>query len=86
VINVERPISDIWRVFWMKYKMTLKTSAYAVGDIVRVSTAAPRDYRRRSGIVSEIGPGKAEYRIEFEDGDTPTTGYLAAAWLEATGK
>lgn len=29
---------------------------------------------------------RPEYRIEFEDGDTPTTGYLAAAWLEATDK
>ena len=61
--------------------MTVKLQTYAVGDTVRVSSAAPKDYRGRTGIVTEVGPNDAEYRIEFEDGDRPTTGYLAAAWL-----
>ena len=39
------------------------------------------DYQGRSGIITEIGPGDGEYRIEFEDGDRPTTAYLSAAWL-----
>ena len=61
--------------------MTVHTSSYAVGDIVRVSSAATPDYKGRTGIVTEIGPGDGEYRIEFEDGNRPTTGYLKAAWL-----
>ena len=61
--------------------MALTTRPYAVGDVVRVSPVAPVDYKGRTGIVTEIGPGDGEYRIEFEDGDRPTTGYLIAAWL-----
>jgi hypothetical protein len=62
-------------------QMTVKAHTYAVGDTVRVSSAAPPDFRGRTGIVTEVGPDDAEYRIEFEDGDRPTTGYLSAAWL-----
>ena len=54
---------------------------YAVGDAVRVSSDAPGDLKGRTGIVTEIGPGDGEYRIEFEDGERPTTAYLAAVWL-----
>jgi hypothetical protein len=61
--------------------MMTRTPAYTVGDAVRVSPAAPLEYRGRRGIVTEIGPGDGEYRIEFEDGDRPTTAYLSAAWL-----
>ncbi len=61
--------------------MALKTRPYAVGDVVRVSSVAPPDYKGRTGIVTELGPGDGEYRIEFEDGDRPTTGYVLAAWL-----
>ena len=61
--------------------MALTTRPYAVGDVVRVSPVAPVEYKGRTGIVTEIGPGDGEYRIEFEDGDRPTTGYLIAAWL-----
>lgn len=61
--------------------MTTKKPSYTVGDTVRVSSAAPADYQGRNGIITEIGPGDGEYRIEFEDGDRPTTAYLSAAWL-----
>ncbi len=61
--------------------MALTTRPYAVGDVVRVSPVAPVEYKGRTGIVTEVGPGDGEYRIEFEDGDRPTTGYLIAAWL-----
>jgi hypothetical protein len=61
--------------------MTLNTTPYGVGDSVRVLPAAPPEYKGRSGIVTEVGPGKGEYRVEFEDGNTPTTGYLPAACL-----
>ena len=61
--------------------MALTTRPYAVGDVVRVSPVAPVEYKGRTGIVTEIGPGDGEYRIEFEDGDRPTTGYVIAAWL-----
>ena len=61
--------------------MTPKNPSYTVGDMVRVSPAAPPDYKGRTGIVTEVGPGDGEYRIEFEDGDRPTTAYLSATWL-----
>ena len=61
--------------------MTVKSEPFAVGDVVRVSPAAPLDYKGRTGIVTEIGPGDGEYRIEFEDGERPTTGYLPATWI-----
>jgi hypothetical protein len=61
--------------------MTVKTATYVVGDVVQVSGDAPRDYKGRRGIVTEIGPGEREYRVEFEDGDRPTTGYLPIQWL-----
>jgi hypothetical protein len=68
-------------LFGLGREMTERTRQFDVGAIVRVSSAAPVDYKGRTGIVTEIGPGDAEYRIEFEDGALPTTGYLAAAWL-----
>ena len=61
--------------------MAAKTLQLDVGATVRVSPAGPLEYRGRTGIVTEVGPGEAEYRIEFEDGGLPTTGYLAGAWL-----
>ena len=61
--------------------MTPPNPSYTVGDMVLVSSVAPPDYRGRTGIVTEVGPGDGEYRIEFEDGDRPTTAYLSAAWL-----
>lgn len=59
--------------------MTIKSEPFGVGDVVRVLPSAPIDYKGRLGIVTEIGPGDSEYRIEFEDGERPTTGYLPAA-------
>jgi hypothetical protein len=61
--------------------MAGNTTHFAVGDVVRVLSNGPGDFKGRTGIVTEIGPGEAEYRIEFEDGERPTTGYLAAACL-----
>jgi hypothetical protein len=61
--------------------MTVKSKPFVVGDMVRVSAAAPADYKGRIGIVTEIGPNDDEYRVEFEDGERPTTGYVVAAWL-----
>ena len=55
---------------------------FRVGDSAYVNDHAPGDYRKRTGISTDICPGKSEYRIEFEDGQTPTTGYLASSWLE----
>ena len=71
-----------WCTFWIKVRqMTVKSELIAVGDVVRVSPAAPLDYKGRTGIVTEIGPGDGEYRVEFEDSERPTTGYLPATWL-----
>ena len=54
----------------------------SVGDQVLVNDHASGDYRRRVGIITEVGPGTSEFRIEFEDGRRPTTGYLIAGWLD----
>jgi hypothetical protein len=55
---------------------------FAIGDSTRVNDHGPSDYRDRLGLVTEIGPEKNEYRVEFEDGQTPTTGYLMSWWLD----
>jgi hypothetical protein len=55
---------------------------FAIGDRVRTSAQAPRDYRQRDGTVTEIGPGESEFRVEFEDGRRPTTGYLVSSCLD----
>ena len=54
---------------------------FSVGDQVLANDHAPGDYRRRGGIITEVGPGTSEFRIEFEDGRLPTTGYLLSEWL-----
>ncbi len=41
----------------------------------------PEGYCDRTGTVTEIGPGESEYRVEFEDDQRPTTGYLSSACL-----
>jgi hypothetical protein len=55
---------------------------FVIGDRVRANPQAPRDYRRREGTITEIGPGASEFRVEFDDARQPTTGYLMAPWLE----
>ena len=56
--------------------------SFALGDRVRANGQAPSDYRHRVGFITEIGRSDAEYRVEFDDGLQPTTGYLVARWLE----
>ena len=34
---------------------------FSVGDSAYVNDQAPADYRERTGIITEIGPGKSEY-------------------------
>jgi len=58
---------------------------FSVGDPVLVNDHAPGDYRRRTGIITEVGPG-TEFRIEFEDGRQPTTGYLISEWLNRVNR
>lgn len=55
---------------------------FAIGDDVKTRSAAPSGYRNRHGVITEIGAGGTEYRVEFEDGLRPTTAYLLATWLE----
>src|ERR1051325_1686771 len=55
---------------------------FEIGDPARATNKAPTDYRGRSGLITEAGPGKSEFRIEFEDGKRPTTGYLRSWWLD----
>ena len=55
---------------------------FQVGDRARANDQAPTDYRRREGFVTETGPGRSEYRVEFDYTMQPTTGYLMSWWLE----
>ena len=55
---------------------------FQVGDRVRVNRKAPADYVDRVGTITELGPGESEYRVEFEDGQMPTTGYLSDTCLD----
>jgi hypothetical protein len=64
----------------------IRESELALGDTVEIAPDAPAEYRRRIGFVTELGPGGREYRIEFEDGETPTTGYLKAECLRKTSR
>jgi hypothetical protein len=59
-----------------------RKAKFSVGDRARPNKHAPSDYLGRDGMVTEIGPGKSEYRVEFEDGRQPTTGYLMSWWLD----
>ena len=52
------------------------------GDRVRANDRAPHEYRGRDGTITEIGPGEPEFRVEFDDGRQPTTGYLMSSWLD----
>jgi hypothetical protein len=61
---------------------TKEPAEFAIGDRVRTNALAPREYRRRDGTVTEIGPGASEFRVEFEDGRRPTTAYLLASCLD----
>ena len=62
--------------------MPKKNAAAIIGSRVRVNDHAPSEYKSREGFVTELGPGQSEYRVEFDDGLKPTTGYLTAGWLE----
>jgi hypothetical protein len=64
--------------------MTLQPARkFVIGDRVCANGKAPTEYRERVGFVTEIGPGDNEYRVEFDDGTAPTTGYLLMSWLGA---
>lgn len=54
---------------------------FAIGDQARGNEHAPNEYRDRVGRVTEIGPGKSEYRIEYDDDGQPY-GYLMSWWLD----
>jgi hypothetical protein len=57
-------------------------STFSIGDRVRANDRAPHEYRGRDGTITEIGPGQPEFRVEFDDGRQPTTGYLMSSWLD----
>ena len=59
-----------------------ESTNFQVGDRVHVNNRAPADYADRVGTVTELGPGESEYRVEFEDGQMPTTAYLSATCLD----
>jgi hypothetical protein len=51
------------------------------GDSVFVNNRAPAEYRGRRGIITEVTIGETEFRVEFDDGRRPTTGYVKSEWL-----
>lgn len=51
-----------------------------LGDRARANDQ-PGDYRHRVGTVTEIGPSKSEYRLEYDDDGQPN-GYLMSWWLD----
>jgi hypothetical protein len=54
---------------------------FQIGDHVRANDNAPSDYRAHVGVVTEIGPGKSEYRVEYNDSGH-AYGYLMSWWLD----
>ncbi len=55
---------------------------FAIGDRARANENAPGDYEDRIGIITEVGPGRAQYGIRFADGREPSTGHLMSWWLD----
>jgi hypothetical protein len=57
---------------------------FQIGERARCNEQAPGDYRERIGTITDSGPNKSEYRVEFTDGDQPLHGYLMSWWLDRT--
>ena len=53
-----------------------RSRKFQLGERVCANADAAGEYRARCGFVTELGPGRSEYRVEFDDGQRPTTGYL----------
>jgi hypothetical protein len=70
------------RVLKSHAKKPLRKPKLSVGESARANNEAPAEYRNRIGIITELGPGRTDYRVEFEDGHRPTTGYLRSRWLD----
>jgi hypothetical protein len=51
------------------------------GAEIVANEQAPPEYRGRHGIISEVTVGGTEFRVEFDDGLRPTTGYLKSEWV-----
>lgn len=58
-----------------------RSPRFHIGDAVVPNDSAPKEYRGRPGRVTEVGISAFDYRVEFEDGLLPTTGYLKTTWL-----
>ena len=54
---------------------------FGEGDLVIANNQAPTEYRGRRGVITEVTVGGTEFRVEFEDGVRPTTGYMKSEWL-----
>lgn len=59
-----------------------RRAKFQLGDRARANDHAPADYRERIGTITEIGPSKSEYRLDYSDGDKPEYGYLMSWWLD----
>ena len=80
--TMSQPSQVMVRILYDRAMAKNSTSAIDIGSRVRANDQASPDYKGREGFVTELGPGKSEYRVEFDDGRKPTTGYLMAGWLD----
>jgi hypothetical protein len=54
---------------------------FEIGDRVRITDAAPSDYRGGVGTIGGRGPGRAEYHVVNIAGAAQREGYLMSWWL-----
>ena len=59
-----------------------RRTKFQVGERSHVNDKAPNDNQDRIGTITEIGPGKAEYGLVFDDGQWPPTGHLGSWCLD----
>lgn len=52
---------------------------FQVGDRVVGKESGPASFRGRTGTVRQIGPGAAEYGVQFDDGPLE---YVSPSWMD----
>ena len=63
----------------------MRRMKFVVGDSAIVNARGRRGLRGRKGIVTQVGPTKGEYGVEFADGRVPSLVYLEAVRLDHGG-
>jgi len=60
----------------------MRRHKFVVGDLAVVNARGRRELRGRKGIVTQVGPTKGEYGVEFVDGRVPSLVYVEAVRLD----